>query len=144
MSTRIILLAVAILALAIMPASASQWDLLTIDLSIGTTASGAAANSGIVRIPQDAQIVSVHITESINVGANADGLAVGLFKNNASLGGISSSTALVANTPQAVTPSSYNLSAGDILQARATKTGVGTVTADLTVTVGYFSTTSRR
>jgi hypothetical protein len=141
---RIFALIVLAIVLFAVPASADQWNKIALPLVIGTTASGTAQNSGIVRIPQAAQIDSVYVTESKAISADDNGLIVNLYLNNAVIGTVSSATALVANTPLAVTPTSYNLAAGDILQAKATKAGTGTTTVDLTVTVTVFSTSSRR
>jgi len=138
------LLAIILLALAILPAQANEWDYMPIPFYIGATASGSDANSGIVRIPQACQIQAIHITDSVNIGANADGRIVTLWLNGAAYGNVGSATAQTANTPVALTPTAYNLSAGDVLQFKLTKTGVGTTTTDLSATVAVFNATSRR
>lgn len=126
-------------------AFAGEWDKNVILFNIGTTASGTAANSGIVRIPQSAKIDTIYVTDRLGYAVDGSNYAVVTCYLNGSANGAltSSDTALVAMTPAALTPTISNLSAGDTLQFRLTKVGTGTTTADLSVSVGIYNTTSR-
>lgn len=108
---------------------------------IGTTATSTAANSAIFRVPQDAKIDSVYITDLSGVIASTtDIVQTTMFLNNAANGyHTSSASAIVAVTPKAITPTVSDLHAGDIIQFKVTKTG-GLATTNMGVSVGYHNT----
>lgn len=142
---KIIIALIAVLA-TVGALAANQWNKQPIQFVIGTTAAGSAANSGIVRIGQAAQIDSIYLTDLSGVAVDAtDHISVKFYVNAVEKGEyMSSATALVANTPLAMTPTEYNLAAGDVLQFKCTKGGSGQATTNLTATVAIFSTTSKR
>jgi len=142
---KIAIVIIAILAVAGI-ATADQWNKIALQFVIGTTGASSAANSGIIRIPQACQIDSIYLTDLSGVAKDSTDLITVKFYINAveKASFVSSANALAANTPFAVTPTEYNLAAGDVLQFKATKGASGQATTNLTATVAIFNTSSKR
>lgn len=139
------LVAVALVMTLTTFASANEWDKNVINFSLGTTLAASETVSDIVRVPQDAKIDKIYVTDQAGVAKDAtDTAIVTMYLNGSAYGHITSAdAALVANTPLALTPTAVNLVAGDIIQFRLTKGASGKATAGLGVSVSYFNTTSR-
>lgn len=125
-------------------AFAAEWEKMIVPFALGTTDAGSATSSSIFRVPVQSKIESIYITSGTGAVANSSNyMVVTFYLNNAACGAFtSSSTALVANTPAAITPTGDKLAAGDTLQFKLTKVGTGTPTTDLGVTMTLFGSTS--
>lgn len=133
-------------------AFAGEWDKNFVALQLGdnTVIAASATNTGIYRVPQDAQIDRIYLTSASAVASDASNyVTLTFYLNNSSYGTLTTcgttagAVSLVATTPSRLTPTGVNLTAGDIIQFKLTKGGSGAAMTDPGVTLSYFNTTSR-
>jgi hypothetical protein len=131
-----VLFLVALTAPAMADLNQNDPNIITFD--IGTTATSTAAASAIFRIPQDAVIDSIYVTNlSTMTASSTDYATVTFVLNNTAYGTITTAaTAITAVTPRALTPTALILHAGDVVQVAVTKTG-GVATTNMGVTLAY-------
>jgi cold shock CspA family protein len=135
----LLIAAIVICVAGLVTADPNQQDINMVNFQIGTTAAGAAVNSNIFRVPQNAVIDSVYITDLGGCASSeTDTAIVTMFLNNGAYGFFTTaSSAIVAVTPKALTPTGVVLAAGDIVQFKLTKGASGQATTNMGVTIAY-------
>lgn len=125
----------------IQPVSAGVNDLTvySLPLKIGTTIAASATNTGVYRLPREGTIESLYVTNDAAVASDASHyMTVTLYKNGAANGSFTTLlTGLASGTPRKLTPTTLTFSAGDVFQAKVTKTGNGAATTDMGIVLSY-------